>query len=483
VDEILTLSGTQLAKKIRDGKLSSHEAVTAHIARIEQVNPVINAVVADRFEAALAEARAADRKRRPSGRAKLPPFHGVPCSIKECFALTGMPNTSGVVARKDVISDHDAATVARLRAAGAIPLGVTNTSEGCMWMESDNRVYGRTNNPYDPTRIVGGSSGGEGAVIGAGGSPFGLGSDVGGSIRMPAFFNGVFGHKSSGGLVPVSGQFPTAFSAELRALSVGPLARRAEDLWPLIEILAGPDGEDIGCRPMKLGDPAAVKIRDLHVIVVENVGETPAAGDMLAAQHRAALALERLGATVQTRAFEGLRQARDIWMAMITSVQGPSFSEMIGGGRPIDSSAELAKWAVGASDHTFPAIVLTILERGPKAMQKRMAKFVTMGLELRQTLAEALGPCGVMLIPSYPTVAPPHHAPLLPPFRWVYTAILNVLEMPATQVPLGLNAQGLPLGVQVAAIHGADHLTVAVALALEKEFGGWVPPIVGQAAG
>src|SRR5260370_32720457 len=121
-----------------------------------------------------------------------------------------MPQTSGLVARKDVVAPEDASTVARMRAAGAIPLGVTNVSELCMWYESNNRVYGRTNNPYDPSRIVGGSSGGEGAIIGAGGSPFGLGSDVGGPLPMPRAFNGVFGHKPTRGRLPRPRRDPRA---------------------------------------------------------------------------------------------------------------------------------------------------------------------------------------------------------------------------------------------------------------------------------
>ena len=141
---------------------------------------------------------------------RLPPLLGVPCTIKENFAFVGTPQASGLLARAHIVNDHDAPAVARLRAAGAIPLGVTNTSELCMWMESFNKVYGITNNPYDPTRTVGGSSGGEGAIIGSGASPFGLGADVGGSIRMPAFFNGVFGHKPSPLLIPNGGQYPAA---------------------------------------------------------------------------------------------------------------------------------------------------------------------------------------------------------------------------------------------------------------------------------
>ena len=152
--ELLTLSGVALAARIRSGEVSSREVVAAHISKIESVNPRLNAVVADRFDAALKEADRADARRGEEG---LGPLHGVPCTIKECFALTGMPNASGLVARRDIRAEADATAVARLRAAGAIPMGVTNTSELCMWMETSNRLYGRTNNPYDPRRIVGGT--------------------------------------------------------------------------------------------------------------------------------------------------------------------------------------------------------------------------------------------------------------------------------------------------------------------------------------
>ncbi|HZS36055.1 MAG TPA: amidase, partial [Polyangia bacterium] len=297
LNPLLTKSATELAASIRRRELSSRAVVEAHIARIVEVNPRLNAMVADRFTAARADADAADEAVRAGG--DLPQFHGVPCSIKESIALAGMPLTSGLVARKAVTADGDATTVARLKRAGAIPLGVTNVSELCMWMETNNRVYGRTNNPYDPKRIVGGSSGGEGAIVGAGGTPFGLGADIGGSIRMPAFFNGVFGHKATGGLVPGTGQYPIAENQALRYLTTGPLCRRAEDLMPLLRVLAGPDGFDAGCEARTLGDPGAVRLDELHVLDVEDNGKTPVADDLRAARRRAVEALRARGARVE----------------------------------------------------------------------------------------------------------------------------------------------------------------------------------------
>src|SRR5690606_31809746 len=145
-------------------------------------------------------------------------------------------------------------------------------------------VYGRTRNPYDAARIPGGSSGGEGAIVGAGASPFGLGADIGGSIRMPAFFCGVFGHKPTGGLVPGTGQYPIAENEALRYLTTGPIARHARDLFPLLELLAGPDGRDRGCAAMPLGDPGDVDLRSLSVVSVTGNGFNAVADDLIAAQ-------------------------------------------------------------------------------------------------------------------------------------------------------------------------------------------------------
>src|SRR4051812_36997361 len=248
--ELLSASALELAALIRRREISSREAVCAHIRRAREVNPTLNAIVHARYDEALAEADAADAAVKRGG--DLSPFHGVPCTIKECIGLTGMRKTAGLLARRERVAERDGTAVARLRAAGAIPIGVTNVSELMMWMESTNPVYGRTNNPYDPTRTAGGSSGGEGSIVGSGASPMGLGADIGGSIRMPAFFCGVFGHKPSGGLVPATGHWPNAERGAQRFLTTGPLCRRAEDLMPFLRAVAGPDGVDDGCRPFDL---------------------------------------------------------------------------------------------------------------------------------------------------------------------------------------------------------------------------------------
>lgn len=212
-------------------QITSVEVLKTFIERIQEVNPLLNCVVDERFSEATKEAEEVD-KFIASGVwtegeiALKKPLLGVPFSTKDCIQVKGMLNTSGLYHRKDIRADEDAPTISRVREAGAIVFALTNTSELCMWWESVNCVHGRTNNPYDTNRIVGGSSGGEGAIQAAAASPMGIGSDIGGSIRMPAFFNGVFGHKPSVNTVNSEGQFPSPYSIEQRSmLSIGPLCR------------------------------------------------------------------------------------------------------------------------------------------------------------------------------------------------------------------------------------------------------------------
>ena len=491
VGSVFLESGRTLARRIKAGELTSRDLVEQHIARIERVNSTLNAVVWKRYQEALEEATTVDASVAKGDADRLGPYAGVPCTVKECFAFRGKPQTSGLVARRDRVARQDATVITRMRDAGMIPLGGTNVSELCMWMESDNRVYGRTNNPYDPSRIVGGSSGGEGAIIGAGASPFGLGSDVGGSIRMPAFFNGVFGHKPSGGMVPNSGQFPMPENEVLLYCTTGPLSRRAEDLYPLLRLMAGPDAEDTLCRAFRLGDPADVDISKLRVIDIPDNGVIDVHPELRQAQIRARDALARQGAKVETRHFPELAHSVGIWSTMLQAAGGKSFSDMLFQGRSTSLVREWWRLLVGRSPHTLPALVLAAAERiGPRA-PKAAQSALKLGRQLRQALDDALGDDGVLLYPSYAEPAPLHRKPVWPPLTvrrsgvdrqlavstdWAYTAILNVMQLPATQVPMGLGADGLPLGVQVGTAYGQDHRSIAVAQFLEEEFGGWVPP-------
>ncbi len=471
--ELLTLSAREIARRIRMREITSREAVEIHIRHAERVNPTINAIVQDRFTAAREEADRADEQvaaaQEPSS---LPPLHGVPCTIKENFAFAGMPNTSGLVSRRGMIAEKDCTTVSRLRDAGAIPLGVTNIPELCMWVESHNRVYGRSRNPYNPQHIVGGSSGGEGAIIGSGASPFGLGGDVAGSIRLPAFFNGVFGHKPTGSLVPTSGQHPPTEGRIQHYCTVGPLARKAEDLMPLLRILAGPDGQDTECRAMQLGDPEDLRMESMNVLCVPENGLRSVSPEMSAALLRAANGLQESGASVRGRKFRRLRYSFNIWASMLHQASETAFSTHLGNGERVRLGTETIKWLTRRSAHTLPSLSLALLERLPMPH----GRFIETGRKLEAELLEALGDDGVMLFPSSTVAAPRHLEPMRTPLDYAYMGIINVFGMPSTQVPMGLDRNGLPLGVQVISAPGNDHLTIGVAMQLERIFGGWIPP-------
>jgi fatty acid amide hydrolase 2 len=484
--EIVERSATDLARAIRAGELTSREVVEAHIARARGLNPSLKAIAADRFEAALAEADAADvrirawRERGPSTEREpsdLPPFLGVPCTIKESFAVEGMPNAAGLVHRRDLRAESDAPAVARLRAAGAIPIGVTNTSEATMWIESSNRLYGRTNNAYNPKRTAGGSSGGEGAAVGAGLAPIGLGSDIGGSIRLPAFFNGVFGHKPSPGIVPCTGHFPgpSGDGASAEMLAAGPLARRAEDLMPFVKALAGRDEGDPISRTAELGDLSSVSLEGLDVVVSEGTTLMPVRGELRDARERAAGALAAAGATIRRERLTGMRRAVEYYLATLGDADEDLLEVFA-----LDAAPKLTRTLADTlrrrGEHTLPlALVFAAQKAADRMPTERTRRAIAAGKALTRELDEAIGD-GVLLHPPFPRVAPRHGATIGRPWVLANAAVFNLTGMPVTEVPLGLDDKGLPLGVQVVARRDRDHVTIAVAMHLERAFGGWVRP-------
>lgn len=473
MSELLDLSATRLAALLRQGALSPVELVEAHIQRIEAVNPLLNALVQARFELARAEAREAEHRLRREEPASLPPFLGVPCTIKEFFAVQGLPQTGGILARRDHRPEADAPTVARLRAAGFIPLGVSNNPEGGLWLETHNLVYGRTNNPWDLGRTCGGSSGGEGALVASGCSPVGLGSDIGGSIRIPAAFCGTVGHKPSGGLVPNSGQFPDLLDGTGAFLSSGPLVRRVEDLFPLLRVLAGPDGRDPHCVAMPLRDPAEVELAGLRVIPVEENGRTRVDDSLRQGLRRAAAALEAQGARLQEVRVERLRHAIEIWSTMLGEAASVPYTTILGQGRPIGLLHELGRALVGRPRHSKAALVVAGSEVLADLVPSVKRRFLAEGQALRQQLDALLGEDGVLLHPPYSRPAPRHGEPWNTPFDFGMTAIFNVMQCAVTVVPVGFDSRGLPLAVQIVARQGMDHLAIAAAGAVERALGGW----------
>ena len=474
VKALLDLSAVQLAALIRSREVTAREVVDAHIERIEAVNPSLNAVVAERFEQARAEADAADaRVRAAKDPESLPPLLGIPFTAKEYIAVESMPISGGIWSRRDIRAEQDAETVKRLRAAGAICVGITNVPEGGLWLETYNEIYGRTVNPWSRERSAGGSSGGDGAIVSAGGVPIGLGADVGGSIRIPAAFCGTVGHKPSGRLVPNTGFWPEAIGDMNAYLVIGPLTRKVDDLMPVLKALAGPDGKDPRCQAFELGDPNEVRVEDLTVYTAPDSGFTKAWPENREALAAAAKRLAAAGAKVRELDTKRLRRAFMIWSSMMATTGGPSYAEVLGDGKPLRLGRELVRMALGRSKHTFPAVAIAGVEKVTDALPGSVEKSIAAGRALQEELEALLGPKGVLLHPPYTRPAPKHYAPMRRPFDFVYTGLFNVLEFPSTVVPMGFDPDGIPLSVQVIGGRGRDHVTIAAAKVLESSGGGW----------
>ncbi len=468
-----------LAAAIRGRELTASQVVEAHIEKLTRTGAQLNAIVAERFDAALDQARELDQEiggaaLRGLALDELPPLAGVPFTVKESIALERMPHSAGLLARREHRAGRSATAVERLIDAGAIPLGVTNTSELTLWIESENPVYGRTNNPYNPRRTAGGSSGGEGAAVASGGSPFGVAADIGGSIRVPALFCGVFGHKPSPGLIPNTGIWPSSSGDAERLLAVGPLTRRAEDLLPLLRIMSGPDGVDPQAVPMRLGDPSTVSLEGLLVTVVEGSSLRPMARDLRDARERAIGALASAGARVRTIALPSWRKTLLPFLAALqnTGTDSTRISALLA--EAGETKTRLPSLLFGQGHHTLPTRLTVLAEALPSRGRAR-ENLLSRARDLGEELVGAIGD-GVLLHPAHLTVAPPHRRTYGRPWLLTPAAVFNLAGVPVTQVPLGLSPTGLPVGVQVAAAPDADHLSIAIALELEAVFGGWVPP-------
>lgn len=491
---ILESGAFELAAQIKSGQRTSLEIVEAHIQAIKIWNPVINAVVEDCFSAAFREARAADARLREAQEKNLvldlPPLFGVPFTIKEMVSVQGLKHTLGSVHRRAVVSQHDATVTKRLKDAGAILLGTTNVPELGFWFECANEIYGRTNNPFDPSRTSGGSTGGEAALIGAGASPFGIGSDIGGSIRMPAAFCGIFGHKPSGRLVPMTGHYPLyqgdaeRWRGEKYPLTVlGPLARKAADLYPLMQILMGPDGVDQEIRANFKLKPRVTDWSGQTVWVMPSPhlqGVSRVSTELSESARNAARYFEAMGATLKEMRADVFEDAVAIWFASIAKNKDRSFTDVLGDGSPIDYKREMLKLALFKGDYTLPALGASLLETVSRRFEKNLKDSHEASLEkakdLKDRMNNLLGENAVLILPVHPRVAPKHNTPILRPFDFALTGIFNALELPGTSVPMGLNDQGLPLAVQVIGADGQDHLTISAAEVLESAFGGWQKP-------
>lgn len=470
-------SARQLARAVRSGAVSSFELLRAYLARVDEFNPAINAVVIDDRERALKDAQAADRA-LAAGR-RVGPLHGVPITVKESYNIRGHETTWGFPALAGNVADDDAVAVARLRAAGAVVFGKTNIPIALADFQSYNDVYGTTNNPWDLTRGPGGSSGGSAAALAAGLSALELGSDIGGSIRNPAAYCGVYGHKPTFGIVPKRGH---TLSDQLVAegdISVGgPLARTADDLALALKVIAGPDVLDAGYRLVLPPPPSS--LQGLRVAVwLDQPDLAPVDATVIVAIEEAAEALRAAGATVDADARPAfdLASAHATYMQLLIgtiSVGDPGFAEMVGRADALDPG-DVGPYAQNLRFATARHHDYAVAEN-----QRDL---------LRWAWHDFFQDHDVLLAPitATPAFRHDHSEPLgartmtvngadVPYFSQLFWAGLAVgAHLPATAVPVGTVA-GLPVGMQIIGDAYRDRTTIWLAGQLANLIGGFTPP-------
>ncbi|MEY2394893.1 MAG: amidase, partial [Acidobacteriaceae bacterium] len=352
-----------MAKQIRLKKISPIELVEAHLNRIEKLNPKLNAFVQVDSERVLRQAR--DAEAALMRKNELGPLHGVPISIKSSIDVAGMRCEAGTRLRAGHIAQTDAPLVARLRRAGAIILGVTNTPELLMAWETDNLLYGRTNNPWDVSRTAGGSSGGEAAAIASGCSAGGVGSDGGGSIRVPAHFCGICGLKPTPGRIPATGHYPQSAGPFALLGVVGPMARTVADLKLLFGVMQGPDIGDPSAAPVPVRWPNASALKKTRIGYFEDDGRTPVTPETRSAVRKAAEALCHAGFEVVPFRPDGLEKARQLWWK-IFGVAGGMLLGPLTRGRESELSPILKEfngWVGAETPHTAQSLLDTWINR------------------------------------------------------------------------------------------------------------------------
>lgn len=504
-NDVTALSASEQARLIRNGELSSLEVVNAHIERIEAVNPELNAVVVKRYAAARAEASEADRERAKG--APMGALHGVPITIKECLDLAGTPSTFGLPSRANVMLERDDAYVARMRAAGAIIVGKTNVAQLLMFVESDNPVYGRTCNPWDLSRTCGGSSGGEAAIIAAGGSPLGLGTDIGGSVRTPAAFCGIASIKPTAGRLPDAGRYSSPIGQRAIVSQVGVLAREVADVRLGLEIANGGANPAVE-PPMPLRDAGEVDISRLRVAVYIDDGIFPVAPAVRRAVHEAAAMLSGAGARVCAWKPPSLSDAYQLSMGLLSADRGAGMRRILGRGTRDPRIASLMMIA-GRSRPMIGALGGLLRMLGQQGLADGIKAFghgdtwhywqlVEAQLEYQQRFKAALdeaegGPFDLILCPASSLPAWKHGAARELNLGGVYTILYNLLGYPAGVVPVTRvradeesvretsrdliqraaravesGSAGLPVGVQVVARPWREHVALAAMQEIEN---------------
>jgi len=459
VNEILSDSGVRQAQLIRDGEISAVELMELHLARIDEINPALNAVIDLLRESALREAKAVDL-RRADGQ-QLRPFEGVPFSIKDSIEVEGAVCSAGTLGlRNSAPATQDATLVARLREAGAIPLARTNLPDLLFAFESDNLIYGRTSNPYDLSRTCGGSSGGEAALIAACGSPFGLGSDAAGSVRVPAHYCGISSLKPTSGRLSRAGHIPPAGGWLEMLWQIGPMARRVEDLWAMMPILlgencAGSCRRDRTVMRMPYADPAQVSLSNLRIAFFTDNGIVAADEDTDRAIRCALTKLAPQVMSVEECRPAGIEESHDLEMKLIGPDGGDSLRRYLSEIGSVKTHPLLDGW-------------LAKLEPWRTDVKGFAAYWASLD-RFRDRMFAFLGRYDALISPVAAQPAVPHGTSIEDQvFRgYSYTMTHNVTGWPAAVVRCGTSRDGLPIGIQIAAHPWREDVALALASAIE----------------
>ncbi|XP_073972819.1 fatty-acid amide hydrolase 2-B-like [Rhodnius prolixus] len=478
---LLTKSGLELAEMIRNQKVTCTEVVLAFITRMQTVNPIINGIVQDRFEDALNQAKLVDEMIQanpdPNYWETTKPLLGVPLTVKECIAVSGMSHNAGRTIPEQRIAKKDAEAVANLRSAGAIPIAVTNTPELCYFWESYNRKTGLTKNPYDVQRTAGGSSGGECAMLGAGASTIGLGSDVIGSGRLPAHFCGVFGHKPSSHIISNDGHIPNSSEEEWdEFLVMVPLSTHAVDLPIILTAAAPKNAQFLNLdKPVDFSTIKVFYLEEQKTLLTSKIHP-----DIKDAIRRSAFHFKQYGVQPEKAYISKFDNSLEALSTIMMRMKAPNniFQRS-------EDPQDFSMWDVlrevvldifGCSKfHTysvFYGFTKKCSEVLPKSYETNMRKLKE---ELGKYMEELLGDCGVLILPVFFDTAHKHYRMYYKFTNVIYLSVANLLGIPATVCPAGLSKSGLPFGIQIIANRNQDRLTLAVAKELENVFGGWTP--------
>ena len=462
----------QIAAGIRDRQFSSYEVIEAHLRQIERLNPRLNAFVNVDGKRALQQAKQADEavhSRKPIG-----PLHGVPVTIKSSIDVAGLRCETGTRLRQGHVAATDAPLVARLKAAGAIVLGNTTVPEFLMAWETDSALYGRTNSPWNLEYTPGGSSGGEAAAIASYCSAGGIGSDGGGSIRVPAHFSGICGLKPTPGRIPATGHFPGSVGPFALLGVVGPMARTIRDLQLLFEATAGPDIGDPNAAPVPIRRIDDRSLRETRIGYFEEDGRTPVTMETRAAIRSAVQTLQDDGFTVEGFLPDGLDEAHRLWETLF-----------------IDGVSILLRQGYKDNESKMHSIVREVLafsERHPPLTVQSLLDTLFGRDILRSRFLEQMERFPILLCPvsSGPAFKHGERSWIIDgktveyPDSFRYSQYFNLLGNPAAVVPIGSSQEGLPIGVQIVGRPWDEERVLAVAACLERA-GGWkAPPILSE---